>query len=230
VNVTIPQPWLADALELLDLRRNDRVLVFSASTMAHVAAVRQSVGGSGRTLVIEPDRVVAKQIAKAAPADVEVVNHTPSDNESLGDFDAILACPLFALELPPTFWGSLFSNNLRPGGRFVLDLPGEEMNDHLAACWLESGGPSAALERLRGPSKQDLLGALEAAGLRDLSASAGSHLVHLESPFVLTSLLQDAADLNEEAVEDLGRRLVERLKTANNVDFVFHRIRVHGLH
>ena len=58
MSVTIPQPWLADALELLDLRRNDRVLVFSAPTMAHVAAVRQSVGSSGRTLVIEPDRVV----------------------------------------------------------------------------------------------------------------------------------------------------------------------------
>lgn len=230
MNTGIPQPWLADALELLDLRRNDRVLVFSAPTMAHVAAVRQSVGSGGRTLVIEPDRLAARQIDDATLADVEVLHQAPSSDESLGDFDAMLACPLLTLGLTPGFWCNLFINNLRPGGRFVLDLPGEEMNDHLAACLLESGSGSDALERLRGPSKSDLMSALGAAGLRDLSASVATHLVHLESPFALTNLVRDAADLNKEAVEDLGRRLVERLKTANDVDFVFHRIRVHGLH
>jgi hypothetical protein len=226
----IPQPWLADALELLDLRRNDRVLVFSAPTMAHVSAVRQSVGSSGRTMVIEPDLVVAEEIAQAARADVEVVNRVPSAGESLGDFDAMLVCPLMTLGLEPAFWGDLFSNNLRPGGRFVLDLPGEEMNEQLASCWLESEGEADALDPLRGPSKEEVVEALEEAGLRDLSASAATHLVHLESPFALVGLMRDGADLNKQRAEDLGRRLVERLKTAEEVDVIFHRTRVRGLH
>jgi hypothetical protein len=230
VNPSIPQPWLADALELLDLRRNDRVLVFSAPTMAHVAAVRQSVGMGGRTVVIEPDRDVATQIAGAGRAGIEVLSYAPTGEESFGDFDAALACPLLTLGLAPDFWASLFSNNLRPGGRFVLDLPGEEMNDHLATCWLESRGQTKALNQLRGPSKVDLTDALDAAGLRNVSVSAGSHLVHLENPFALANLVRDAADLNKKIVENLGRRLVERLKTADEVDCVFHRSRAHGLH
>ena len=229
-SVSIPQPWLADALELLDLRRNDRVLVFSAPTMAHVAAVRQSVGSGGRTMVIEPDRVAATQIAKTTREGVEVVNRVPSAGESLGDFDAMLACPLLTLGLQPAFWGSLLSDNLRPGGRFVLDLPGEEMNDTLAACWLESEGEAEALAALRGPSKDELARALEGAGLRDLSASVATHMVHLESPFALAGLMLEAGDLNEQRVEDLGRRLVEKLKTAKETDVVFHRTRVRGLH
>ena len=227
---SIPQPWLADALELLDLRRNDRVLIFSAPTMAHVAAVRQSVGTGGRTVVVEPDRAVATQIAEAAHAGVEVLSYSPDGNESFGNFDAMLACPLFDPGLAPGAWGSLFSNNLRPGGRFVLDLPGEETNDHLVACWVESGGRPDALDRLRGPSKGELAEALNAAGLRNVSAAVGSHLVHLESPFALTTLVREAADLNDQIVEDLGRRLVERLKSPDEVDLVFHRVRVRGLH
>jgi hypothetical protein len=230
VNANIPQPWLQDALELLDLRRNDRVLVFSAPTMAHVAAVRRVVGTGGRTVVVEPDRNIAKQIAEQAEVDIEVLSHPPDGNENFGEFDAMLACPLFDPGLAPSSWGRLFSNNLRPGGRFVLDLPGEETNDHLAACWLESGGRPNALDGLRGPSKSDLAEALTSAGLRNVSASAGSHLVHLESPFALTTLVQETADLNEQMAEDLGRRLVERLKSTDEVDLVFHRTRVRGLH
>jgi hypothetical protein len=198
--------------------------------MAHVDAVRQAVGTGGRTVVVEPDRTLAEQIAEKAKDDIEVLSYALDGNENFGDFDAMLACPLFDPALAPSSWGSLFINNLRPGGRFVLDLPAEETNHHLAACWLESGGRPDALKRLRGPSKTDLAEALHGAGLRNVSASAASHLVHLESPFAATTLVREAADLNEQMVEDLGRRLVERLKSATEVDLVFHRTRVRGLH
>ena len=229
----IPQPWLADALELLDLRRKDRVLVFSAPTPAHVAAVRQSIGRAGRTVVIEPQRELAEELAARmgddVDGDVEVLSVMPSGEESYGSFDACLACPLHTMGLPVQFWGNLFSHNLRPGGRFVLDLPGEEMSDKTARCWVRSGGEPEALANLRGPGKQDLAKALETSGLRNVSASSATHLVQLENPFVLAQLMAELSGTDTEAVEDFGRTLVEDLKTAVEVELALHRTRAHGL-
>lgn len=210
------------------------MVILSAPTLAHVEAVRRTVGSGGRTLVVEPDRRVALEIAEATRGEIQVLNRLPADDDVLGSFDAMLACPLLTLGLTPTFWSRLFSNNLRPGGRFVLDLPSEEMNDHLAACWLQSGGSSEALQGLRGPAIGELVEALEGAGLRELSVSAATHLVHLESPFTLANLMKDAAkdgtDLDDVMLEDLGRHLVARLETTVDVNCIFHRIRARGLH
>ena len=104
------------------------------------------------------------------------------------------------------------------------------MSDHFAACWLDTGGTPETLEPLRGPSKAGLTEALSDAGLRNVSASMASHLMHLESPLALAALAKEMGDPDEQTLAELGRRLVETLKTTGEVELVFHRTRVRGLH
>ncbi len=226
--MTLPQPWLADAMEQLDLRKRDRCLVLGCPTPAHVAAVSAAVGSTATIVVVEPDAELAQRAARGGHERIEVLAHTPDGRESFGTFDALLACPLTTMDWSINLWAELIVRNLRPGGRFVLDLPAENMCEPLTRAWQEIGGNPDALRLITGPTESELTTTLRQRGLRNVEASMGTHLASLENPYMLAKLLL-SLDSDGSLQSDLELKLVESLQTNSEVDVVFHRSRVHGL-
>ncbi len=226
--MALPQPWLADAMEQLDLRKRDRCLLLGCPTPAHVAAVSQAVGSTARIVVVEPDAELAERAARGGHERMEVLAHTPDGHESFGTFDALLACPLTTMDWSLDLWAELIVRNLRPGGRFVLDLPAENMCEPLTRAWREVGGDPDALRLITGPTESELAATMRERGLRNVEASMGTHLANLESPYVLARLLL-SLDADASLQTDLELKLVESLQTNSEIAVVFHRSRIHGL-
>ena len=233
MTTALPQPWLEDALEQLDLRRHDRCMVLTCPTKAHIAAVAKIVGRTARILVVEPDRKLAESAARFRHEGLEVIIHEPEPGERLGTFDALLACPLTTRGWPLSYWHQVIASNLRPGGRFVLDLPAQNFCDPITRAWGAIGGAPQVLAPLQGPSEPSAAGDLRS-DLRSVEASMGTHLVHLESPYILGQLVRQHGDWQGEPpdldrIEDLDRALVADQQTNGVIDIVLHRTRVHGL-
>ncbi len=225
----IPQPWLADSLEQLDLRQHDRCLMLGCPTDAHLSAVAEIVGRQAAIVVVEPDTGLAENAARSQHQHLEVLAYTPGPGDRLGSFDALLACPLTTMDWSLMLWTKLIGSNLRPGGRFVLDLPAEHPCEPLRRAWDGTRGDPDGLARLCGPSEQEIADALREHGLRNVEASLGTHLLRLESPYALAHLVRGLSEDATEVISDLERRLIEVLQTTDQVDVVFHRTRVHGL-
>lgn len=225
---SLPQPWLEDALEQLNLRRRDRCLVLTCPTQAHIVAVSQIVGQTAHIVVVEPDEELAEFASRGKHDNLEVLAFEPSGHERFGTFDALLACPLTTIGWSIEIWTELIVNNLRPGGRFVLDLPAENLCDPLTRAWSQVGGDPEALRQITGPSESTLAETLRRRGLRSVEASMGTHLSRLENPYVLSEFMRSIWD-DAAMQDDLARTLVEVLQTTGEVDVVFHRTRVHGL-
>jgi hypothetical protein len=208
----LPQPWLADALELLDLRQGDRCLLLGCPTITHLQAVSKLVGPKASIVVVEPDITCAERAADWQHEHLEV-----------------LACPLTTMDWPLELWTKLIPSNLRPGGRFVLDLPAENFCEPLQRAWEQLTGSTQALSLLRGPSEEAVTSALRASGMRNVEASVGTHILHLENPYALVRVVEKLGQADPIRIEDLERQLVEVLKTTDHADVVFHRTRVRGL-
>lgn len=224
----LEQPWFPEVLDLLDLRRNDRVLLITAQSAAHAAAVLQRVGSHGSVMVVEPSRKIARVVAESSPR-IEVVARTPTGEESFGSFDALLACPFTTHGWALSLWANLARRNLRPGGRFAIDLPGERLCDDLRESWIGIGGGEQELLALTGTAEKDLATALRQGGLRMVSASMGTHIVRLDSPHALAALGARLLGCKGAEREELGLALTRRLRTTGTVEVVFHRTRVHGI-
>ena len=225
----LPQPWLEDALQQLDLRRRDRCLMLGCPTAAHLSAVSELVGRSANIVVVEPDGRLAEIATKGKHEHLEVLPYTPQNDDKFGVFDALLACPLTTMAWPLPLWSSLIPLNLRPGGRFVLDLPAEQPCDPLRRAWHDVGGEPGDLELLCGPAEAEVADELRQRGLRSVEACVGTHLLRLESSAVLGRLVRELVAGDKSLFESLERRLIEILQTTGEVDVVFHRTRVHGL-
>lgn len=225
----IPQPWLNDALEQLDLRKGDRCLMLGCPTDAHLKAVSEIVGREASIVVVEPDVELAERASESKHEHLEVLAYTPEPDDRFGTIDAVLACPLTTMDWSLELWTRLIPINLRPGGRFVLDLPAEIPCEPLSRAWEAIDGSPEQLALLCGPSEEAVASALRARGLRNVEASVGTHLLHLESPYVLGRVVQELGMADPTRIADLDRRLVEILQTTDHVEVVFHRTRVHGL-
>lgn len=224
---TLPQPWLEEDLEHLDLRRDDRCLLLSCPTPAHVAAVSQAVGRDARIVVVERRRARAEAAAELPHPALEVVHlDDAAGDEHFGTFDALLACPLTTLGWGLPVWTGLTRNNLRPGGRFVLDLPAETFCPTLRQACEQLDLPAEILARFCGPDEAELAAALRAAGMRNVEAAVGTHLLKLDSPLDLMRALR--ATGAEAPWDDLGRVLIEMLRSNREVEVLCHRSRVHG--
>lgn len=226
--IDLEYPWFPEVMELLDLRRRDRVLVINAQHPRFIKSVLQCVGTKGDVLVVDPNRKVATEVVEALP-EVEVIALAPTGEEVFGRFDALLACPLGMPDWPLELWAGIAQNNLRPGGRFAIDLPGEELCEDISACWLEIAGGEESLLPLRGPAEQTLATSLRQGGLRMVAAAMGTHLVRVDSPHTLASLGAQLLRADRDQQEELGIALTRRLRTTGAVEVVFHRTRVHGI-
>jgi hypothetical protein len=196
----------------------------------HVRAIAGLIGNQGTLTVVEPDRRAAEAIAERAPPAVEILALSPAGTERFGLFDALLYAPLVVLPLPPGAWAELPRQNLRPGGRFVIDLPAPDMIPDLRAAWLEIGGDAAALAPFRGPSDDEIAAVLRNTGLRRVETVLGTHLLPLSSPLDLIDLVTPAMGLEEDRRTELARALRARYRGRHQVETLVHRTRVHGIH
>lgn len=220
-------PWFSATTSLLDLRRQDRVLVAGAGAPAHVRAILAVIGSHGSLMVIEPNRALAEAIAELEHPSLEVLAISPAGSERFGSFDALLSCPAGLPEWPVANYGSILRSNLRPGGRFVLDLPAPDAAPDLLAAWLDAGGTPQDLEALVGPDAATLAEELQREGLRSVHAAFGSHLLDLHSPHDLIALFAPALPAAHD-LPDLDLMLARRLKTTGPAQSLVHRTRVHG--
>lgn len=225
-----PQPWIASALELVDLRREDRVLVVGLDQRAHLSGIRRAVGSDGTVLVVEPRASAARELAEHC--EVDVIVRRPTGDERFGTFDAAIATTMTNQDQALTVWSRLVTRNLRPGGRFVIDLPGEVLCEDLVTAWSAIGGDDDALRPLRGPAEAVLADVLRQAGLRRVEVVLGTHLVRLDGPLALARLGWDLMAIGDAPTtrrEDLGLALVQRLGTTGPLEIVFKRTCVHGI-
>ncbi len=222
------QPWFQDAVDLLDLRRQDRVLAIHTDSR-QVRALATLVGKNGALTVVQPDRAVAEEIAELGLPHVEIFAHQLTGTERFGAFDALLCAVTTRPDLPLGAYGELPRRNLRPGGRLAIDLPAPDMLPLLRAAALESGMAEARLLCLSGPGDDALSDVLRNAGLRRVQSLLGSHLLHLESPHELVDLVAGPLGLTDAERADLGAALVRSTGSTAAVEVLAHRTRLQAL-
>jgi SAM-dependent methyltransferase len=220
-------PWLPAALGLLDIRRRDRLLAvgIAPAPARHLAA---RIGSDGELLLVQPDPRRAEQMAAWQFEHVHVVLHDAAGGERFGTFDALLMAPSCAPLPSIGALADLARANLRPGGRFVFDLPGLPMVPELLAAARELGWDDARLQCLSGCSDDTLVEALRNAGLRNVHGVLGAHLLHLESPGDLVDLFAAELDLGDDERLQLTHALVRRAGSTGPFDALLHRTRVGG--
>ncbi|GDY02173.1 hypothetical protein LBMAG49_15020 [Planctomycetota bacterium] len=225
----LPIPWIAHAQAALDLRRKDRVLLCMPNTVAAAQAVAALIGDDGRLVVLEPDRRTAAAIARAMPQ-AEVITQSPRDHR-YGFFDAVLATPLAAPLPQLADLAAMLRANLRPGGRFVIDLPGETMLPALqqAAANVSPECAQRIVAALSGVAEAELCAALKLAGLRRTELLLGTHLLNLASPLELLDLAALMIPLDERERMDLGDALLRTLGATSNCEALAQRSAVVGL-
>lgn len=226
---TTLQPWLGEALQLAAPTRGERILQVTGQSLAQTRALLDLVGEKGTVLLVEADRSQAEMIRELEHPALTVLAHVPEEGESFGLFDAIFACPLRIPDWPRERWGDLASKNLRPGGRFLIDLPAEDFCNSLERAWLEASGKPEVITCWRGPSESELVESLRAAGLRRIEAALGTHLLRSESPRRLAEGSVAILGAGPEMVESLHLALTEILGTSGPIELVCRRTRVRGM-
>lgn len=212
-------PWLPRALQVLDLRRTDRLLLVLPGSPEVTAAVAHVLGSKGELTVLEPRRLVAEAIALALPA-AEVLAADLDHGQRLTGFDALLLAPFAPKPRPAMEWARFVAQSLRPGGRFAVDLPSADPWPDLAAAADAEKLPFGASMRsaLSGLSEQDLGTALKSAGLRRVDALLGTHLVAFASPFEAAELVGEELKLEADDRVQLGSALSRRCQATAAVE------------
>ncbi|MFM1872970.1 MAG: hypothetical protein RL398_2392 [Planctomycetota bacterium] len=218
-------PWFVDALECAAVRRRDRVLALFADT-AQVAALAQLVGKEGAVTVVQPDLAIAEELAALGLGNVEVLGNAIRGVERFGSFDALVCAPTANPDLPLGAYGELPRKNLRPGGRFALDLPAPRMLPQFVDAATALGWPAERLGKLAGPADDALADVLRNAGLRRVRSLLGSHLVHAPSPADFLDGFAAALALAASERADLEQALVRAAGTVGAAEFLVHRSRV----
>lgn len=221
------QPWIAAAIALLDVRRQDRLLAIEPG-LAQVRALAASVGNGGHLTLVLRDRAEAERTAELGLPQVTVLAHPTSGGERFGTFDALLLTPTCGPLLAPGAYADLAKRNLRPGGRFVVDVPGPDMVPDLCAAAHELRWPDARCAVLRGLADDQLAEVLRNAGLREVTGVLGAHLLSLGTPGDLTFAFAEAMGLTEPERLELTHALVRRRSGTGPCDVLVHRTRLLG--
>lgn len=221
-------PWFHAAVQLLDLRPHDRVLAVGCEE-AQVQALATLVGKNGAVTAVADHRAAAHKLAATATDQVAVVAPSGIKNTRFGTFDALLVTAPGAPLFPLGRYVDLARANLRPGGRCVFDLPGEDMVPDLSAAASAAGWPAAKTAALRGIGDDALATALRSGGLRDVRGVLGAHLVSFRSPGDLVDRFAAALRLDVADANDLTQAAVRRAGGSGPFDALVHRTRVQAL-
>lgn len=227
MEVELAQPWFDSALERLEVRRNNRLLAIDPS-LQEVAALRGLVGNGGQLTLVVHDRHLAEQLAEHQWPQVTVLAHATIGDETFGTHDSLLIVPRTGPLLPVDAYATLARNNLRPGGRFVIDLPGLDMVPDIHAAWEALGWDEERLQPLCGISDVELTDAARAAGLRGVQSALGSHLLHAGSKADLVAAFAEPLGLSDDEITDLGHEIVRRRREDGPIEALIHRTQVGG--
>jgi len=206
-------PWFDSALARLALRRGERVLSIEPR-LADLVALRAAIGGGGELTAVLADRALAESVAARQLPGLRVVAHAATGGERFGTFDAAL-CALHTGPVPsPAACAEMLRVNLRLGGRFVVDVPAEDMIPDLSEAWRQAARDEEPLAALQGPSDQQLVDALQRAGLRSVERELAAHMLHATSAADLVAGFAGDLGLDDAEVVELAHGLV-RLRRAD---------------
>ena len=227
MHAELATPWFDSALERLELRKGNRVLALEPR-LQDVVALRAAIGNAGELTVTLHDRQQAEELAARALPQLRVLAHDTDGSETFGTFDSVLVAPHTGPVLPAARYGELLRHNLRPGGRFVADLPAADMLPDLRAAWLELGWDEERLGPITGPSDVELVDALRDANLRSVQTSLGSHLLRAPSAAEFVAAFAGPLMLGDDEVAELGHAIVRRRQDAGPLELLVHRSQATG--
>lgn len=227
MQVELPHPWFDSALERLEVRLGNRLLAIEPSAK-EVSALRALVGNAGELTLVVTDPKIAEELAEKEWPGMRVLSHETTGEETFGTFDSMLIAPTTTPHMPIERYGTIARNNLRPGGRFVIDLPAEDMLPDLQAAWQELGWDEERLRPLCGCSDVDLTDAMQSVNLRGVQSALGSHLLRLPTPTEFAAAFAEILSLEDHEVTELGHEIVRHRKDAGPIETLVHRTQVGG--
>lgn len=223
----IATPWFDSALERLSLRKGERAIVIEPK-QRDVVALRASIGGDGELTAVVRDRQASEQLAGMQLQQLRVIAHDTVGGERFGSYDAALFAPHTGPLLPARAYAELVRKNLRPGGRFVVDLPAADMLPDLTAAWADVGWDEERLAPIAGPTDADLVEALRDAGLRAVEGAPGAHVLQAASAAEFVAVFADELGLSDDDVVELGHAIVRNRREAGPLELLAHRAQAQG--
>lgn len=220
-------PWFESAVARLDVQKGIRLLALMPG-IDEARALCGALGKAGQLTTVMTDHHLAESLAKRDWPGLEVVLHEVRGGERFGTFDAMLVAAPTGPLLPCSAYAELARVNLRPGGRFVIDVPAPDMLPDLRSAWTQLGRDEEQLRPLTGPDDIELATALRAAGLRSVAAALGSHLVHVPSATELACAFAEPLGLGDDDCTEVGHAIVSLRQDAGPLDVLVHRTRVSG--
>ncbi len=227
MQVQLGRPWFDSALERLEVRSGNRLLAIDPSVQ-EVAALRSVVGNAGELTLVVQDRQLAEELAENQWPLVTVLAHETTGGESFGTNDSLLIAPRTGPLLPIEGYAQLARKNLRPGGRFVIDLPADNMIPDIRAAWHELSWDEERLYPLQGVSDVDLTEAMRTEGLRSVESALGSHLLHAPAAAEFAAGFADVLGLDNDEITELGHAIVRLRQAEGPIDALVHRAQVSG--
>lgn len=223
----LPTPWFDSSMERLSLRRGERVLAVEPRRVDALSLLA-AIGSDGELTAVIADRDRAERLAERQLPGLRVLAHEVEGTERFGAFDAALFALHTGPVLAPARYAELLRSNLRPGGRFVVDVPADDMIPDLSSAWREAAWDEEPLGVLRGPSDLELVEALRDAGLRSVESALGSHLLRAASAADIVASFAEELGLDDDRIVELAHGLVRLRRAAGPLELLVHRSQAGG--
>ena len=223
----IATPWFDSTLQCLGLRKGERALALEP-LRRNVVALRAAIGDEGELTVVVGDPAAAEGLAAMQAPQLRVIAHDAVGGERFGTFDAAMFAPHTGPLLPAEVYAELARKNLRPGGRFVVDVPAKDMLPDLSAAWSDSGWDEERLSAITGPSDAELVDALGAAGLRAIAGSPCTHILQASSAAEFVAAFAGDLGLTDDDVIELGHAIVRNRQEPGPLELLVHRAQATG--
>jgi trans-aconitate methyltransferase len=242
------QPHLRPAWELLQrvkLQRGERILEFPSGHGEISCWIAGVVGEQGTVHAADISRAALQATRQsldlAGHAHAQVVQANPAAIERLGSFDVVFchaAGPV--VEKVEEFLRGI-RINLRPGGRFALQIPAAgwcpDFVETVDEC-LDQGSKGFYAQHFLEPTSQQLTDALKAQGFREFDVSGklfierfdtlGDAVAHFELTSLPALLRELPPDARAPFLDTFRRRLAERFRRTQDLEIVFRRTFAYG--